>query len=227
MNETLLERDQFGSAADYAYALLREEIVAGRFAPGRRMREVELAARLGISRTPTRLALSRLENEGLVVLRPRIGLVVASLDPEAVLELYETRAAFEGTAAALAARHATARDLETLVRLLDQEAALPDEPATHFRHNRLLHEAIYSATHNRYLIKSLQALYDSMALLGSTTLAVKGRAATAHAEHRQIVEAIVARRPEDAERRARDHVNQALALRTTRLASGGHDSVDS
>ena len=61
----LLDRDQFASAADYAYAALRKEIVEGRFPPGRRMREIELAQLLGISRTPTRQALSRLELEGL------------------------------------------------------------------------------------------------------------------------------------------------------------------
>ena len=63
----LLDRDQFASAADYAYAALRKEIVEGRFPPGRRMREIELAQLLGISRTPTRQALSRLELEGLLV----------------------------------------------------------------------------------------------------------------------------------------------------------------
>lgn len=210
---TTVDRSQYGSAADYAYAALREEIVAGRFAPGRRLTEVELASLLGISRTPTRLALSRLESEGLAVLRPRAGLVVASLEPDAVLELYDLRAVLEGAAAAMAARHAAPRDLEILQRLIDQESELPERPDVRYRHNRLFHEALYEAAHNRFLVKSLQALHNSMALLGRTTLASKGRAALAHAEHRGIVDAIVRREPDEADHLAREHVNRALAVR--------------
>jgi DNA-binding GntR family transcriptional regulator len=217
--QTSIDRDQFSSAADYAYAALRDQIVSGRFAPGRRLTEVELAGLLGISRTPTRLALSRLEAEGLAVLRPRIGLVVASLESEAVFELYELRAALEGTAAAMAARHAGPRDIELLQRLLEEETRLPETPQVRYRHNRVLHDALYEAAHNRFLVKSLQALHDSMALLGRTTFSAKGRAAVAHAEHRRIVEAIARRDPEAAERHAREHVNQALAVRQS-LMSG-------
>ena len=107
------ERTDYGSVADYAYAALRREILEGRFPPGRRMREIELASWLGVSRTPTRQALSRLEHEGLVDMRPRIGLVVATLDAAAMEELYEMRGALEGIASALAARHSSTRDVET------------------------------------------------------------------------------------------------------------------
>ncbi len=70
-DETVLpDRSKFASATDYAYATLRRAIIEGRFAPGRRMREIELAEHLGISRTPTRQALTRLELEGLLNLRP-------------------------------------------------------------------------------------------------------------------------------------------------------------
>ena len=120
MNDEIVlpDRTKFASAAEYAYAALRREIVEGRFAPGRRMREVELAEHLGISRTPTRQALTRLELEGLLDLRPRTGLVVSVLDMDAVEELYEMRAALEGTAAAMAAKHASPKDLAALDRLV-------------------------------------------------------------------------------------------------------------
>lgn len=213
--ESALDRDQFGSAADYAYAFLRQEILAGRFAPGRRMREVELATMLGISRTPTRLALSRLENDGLIALRPRAGLVVSALDTEAMEELYEMRAALEGTAAALAARHASPRDLEVLKQLVEDEKQLPADPDVRLRHNRMFHDALYHAAHNRYLMKSLQALHDSISLLGPTTMAVKGRMERAAIEHQLIVDAIAVRNPDLAEQQARAHVNEALKLRRT------------
>jgi DNA-binding GntR family transcriptional regulator len=219
-------RDRSRSAADYAYAALREEIVEGRFPPGRRMREIELASWLGISRTPTRQALSRLEIEGLVALQPRAGLVVSSLDAAAMEELYEMRGALEGTAAAMAARHASARDVEALVQLVEAEGALPEDPAIRYRHNLAFHGAIYQAAHNRYLMKSLQALNDAIALLGPTTMGVAGRLADAHEEHRRIVAAIAAQDGDKAESEARAHVGRALDLRRRMRDGGAGDPAD-
>jgi DNA-binding GntR family transcriptional regulator len=218
-DEALLwDREKFASAADYAYATLRREIVEGRFAPGRRMREIELAQRLGISRTPTRQALSRLELEGLLALRPRSGLVVSVLDMDAVEELYEMRSALEGTAAAMAARHASPRDLALLAKLLDDETGLGSDPVSLYRHNRQLHEAIHVAAHNRYLEKSLHALQDAIALLGPTTLAAQDRPVIAHGEHATIIQAIVARDPDTADRLARAHILGALDVRRAIIA---------
>ena len=207
------ERADYGSANDYAYAALRQEIMEGRFAPGRRMREIELASWLGVSRTPTRQALSRLELEGLVDMRPRVGLVVSSLDAAAMEELYEMRGALEGIASALAARHSSARDLDTLLLLVESEARLPEDASIRYRHNLAIHQAIYQAAPNRFLMKSLQALHDAISLLGPTTMAVKGRFADAHDEHRRIVAAIEARDAERANAEARAHVGRGLELR--------------
>jgi DNA-binding GntR family transcriptional regulator len=207
------ERERYDSAADYAYAVLRTAIVDGSFPPSRRMREVELAAWLGVSRTPTRQALSRLELEGLLHVKPRIGLVVSSLDDTAMSELYEMRSAMEGAAAAMAARHASARDIATLVELVETEVTLPADPETRSRHNHAFHQAIYGAAHNRFLIKGLQALNDAIALLGPTTMAVEGRPGEAVREHRAIVEAIRGGDAKAAEQATREHVLRALELR--------------
>jgi DNA-binding GntR family transcriptional regulator len=207
------ERTDYGSVTDYAYAALRREIIEGRFPPGRRLREIELASWLGVSRTPTRQALSRLEHEGLVDLRPRIGLVVATLDAAAMEELYEMRGALEGIASGLAARHSSARDVETLLQLVEAEPTLPEDAAVRYQHNLAFHHAIYQAAHNRFLMKSLQALNDAIALLGPTTMGVEGRFADAHDEHRRIVAAIEARNSEKADAEARAHVARGLELR--------------
>ncbi len=209
----LRARGDFISASDYAYATIRQEIVEGRFAPGRRMREIALAGWLGISRTPLRHALSRLEVEGLLTLVGRAGLVVASLDDQAVFELYETREALEGTAAALAARHATESDLAQLERLAEFKSGAVDDPAALYRHNRTFHEAIYAAAHNRFLLKSLQALHDALALLGPTTLTATGRPTQAEHEHAHIVAAIMDRDATRAEAEARAHIRNGFPLR--------------
>jgi DNA-binding GntR family transcriptional regulator len=208
-----LDRGKFGSAADYSYAVLHSEVVAGRFAPGRRMREIELSEWLGVSRTPLRQALSRLEVEGLLVMMPRTGLVVASLDEEATGELYEMREALEGTAASLAARHASPREVATLKDMVATEAKLPRDPAIRAQHNLAFHRAIYAAAHNRFLVKSLHALHDSIALLGPTTFAAPGRPDKAQREHARIADAVAAGDAERAEAEARAHVRNARTIR--------------
>ncbi|MBR0781900.1 GntR family transcriptional regulator [Bradyrhizobium iriomotense] len=207
---TLPDRTKFASAADYAYAALRREIIEGRFAPGRRMREIELAEHLGISRTPTRQALTRLELEGLLNLRPRAGLVVSVLDIDAVEELYEMCAALEGTAAAMAAKNASPKDLAGLAKLVAAGEKLGREPLSFYRHDRDLHAAIQAAAHNRYLEKSLSVLQDSTALLGPTMSAGKGFFAAAQTEHAAIVQAISQRDAKKAESLAQAHVRSAL-----------------
>ena len=207
------DRDSYVSAADYAYGALRREIVEGRFAPGRRMREIELSDWLGISRTPIRQALSRLEVEGLLAIVPRSGLVVSTLDESAISELYEMRLALEGSAAGFAAYHASARDIARLREMLDIEHGLPADGNVLYRHNLAFHQAIYASGHNRFLVKSLHALHDSMSLLGPTTLSQPGRPQEACAEHLRIVDAIERRDAEGAEREARSHIHNALLVR--------------
>jgi DNA-binding GntR family transcriptional regulator len=213
------DRDHYGSAADYAYAKLHWAIVEGHFTPGRRMREIELASWLGISRTPTRHALARLEIEGLLEVRPRTGLVVSSLDETAMEELYEMRAVLEGAAAAMAAHHASAREVAALNQLVEDEALLPADPSVRYRHNLTFHRAIYAAAHNRFLMKSLHALHDAIALLGPTTLGTKGRLPDAAREHRLIVKAIEQKDSIRADKEARGHILKAVELRRRMLRS--------
>jgi DNA-binding FadR family transcriptional regulator len=137
---------------------------------------------------------------------------------DAVEELYEMRAALEGTAASLAAKHASPKDLAALARLIAEGEKLDRDPFKLYRHNRELHDAIQVAAHNRYLEKSLSALQDAIALLGPTTLAEKGRFAVAQAEHAAIVQAIAQREGETAEQLARAHVLSALETRRAILA---------
>jgi DNA-binding GntR family transcriptional regulator len=193
--------------------MIRREILEGRLAPNYRMREVELSARLGISRTPTRHALSRLEMEGLLILRPRVGLVVSALDDDAVAELYEMRSSLEGTAAALAARHASAREIEELLRLSKLEGDLPADPTVRYNHNENFHQAIYRAAHNRFLVRSIPIIHDAIMLLGKTTMTAGDRYKHAADEHARIVAAIAKQDPDAAEIEAKRHIANALAVR--------------
>src|SRR5262249_59008431 len=100
------------SLSESAYLSLRQAIHSGRFRPGDRIREAEIALWLGISRTPVRDALQRLEGDGLVTAAPRRGLVVTQIEPGQVAELYAVREVLEGLAGRLAAQPASAAGVD-------------------------------------------------------------------------------------------------------------------
>ena len=214
----LPDRDQLGESA---YERIREAIRSGDLEPGHRITESDLARWLTMSRTPVREAISRLETEGLLTHVRRQGLTVARLDYQAVMELYEMREVLEGTAARFAAHHAAVAEVETLREMLDLEAELgPSDSKRGAEANRRFHQIIHHAAHNRYLLKTLNALGDSMMLLGSTTLALPGRHATALEEHRLIVEAISARDADGAQQAACGHIRAAQRHRLKLLLAG-------
>lgn len=217
------DRQAYASAAEFAYATLRGEIMEGQLPPGQRLREQELSERLQVSRTPVREALSRLQADGLLVMQPRSGLAVAELDDAGVIELYETREALEATAAQLAARYANPRDIAAMRSILAAEELAPEDPVQLQRHNRAFHATLLAASHNRFLLKSLQVLHDALALLGPTTLARTGRREQAQAEHRRILEAIEKRDSATAEAEMRAHVRHGAEMRQAMRALAARD----
>jgi DNA-binding GntR family transcriptional regulator len=201
------------SRADYVKERIREAIQAGRYLPGERIRETEVAGWLEVSRTPVREALRRLESEGLVTFVSWRGAVVADLDRQQVSELYAMREVLEGAAARLAARHIGDAEIDLLEALLARADACREDPDALAAINRNFHETIYAAAHNRYLMQTLEQLRNALALLRDTTFAVPGRAGTAAAEHRAILEAIRSRDPGAAEAAARAHIAAAQRAR--------------
>lgn len=211
------------SRSEVAYSNLRAAIHSGRFRAGDRMREVEIADMLGISRTPVRDALKRLEADGLLVAAPRRGLVVAELDQQQVTELYAVRDVLEGLAARLAAQHASPAEIAAMQDLLQRQArSHEDDLPALARLNRLFHDIVYRAARNRYLVEVLDSFESSLALLPGTTYIAPGRAASAMKEHAEMVEAIERRDPAGAEALARHHVRSAERIRV-RMISGGID----
>lgn len=193
---------------------LRADIQDGRYGPGDRVTELEVAERLGVSRTPVREALRRLESEGLLVSLPWRGVVVAELDRAQVLELYAMREVLEGTAARFSAQHADDAEIDLMRDLLAHEAKASDDSGLTARINRDLHEIIHTSARNRYLLSTLHALRNALSLLKGTTFAAPGRPAQGLAEHHAIVEAISQRDGDAAETAARLHIANA---RRTRL----------
>lgn len=205
-----------GSQKD-AYLLVIEAIDQGEYRPGDRLVESELAERFGVSRTPIREALQRLETQG-VLARDGRSLVVASLDHDQLGELYVLRAELEGLAARLAAQHAAPEEIRVLWEMIRKDREMVDRPAMLARANKRFHHQIHLASHNRYLIQQLEMVYRSMALLATTSLAAEGRGAQALDEHEEIVRAIEARDGAAADAALRAHISRAFETRLMRDA---------
>ena len=201
------------SRADRVQQELLKSIRSGHYSPGERIREVEVAKAFGVSRTPVREALRRLESDGLLSFESWRGVVVSRLDWQQVSELYAMREVLEGAAAGMAARHIDDAGIEFLGFLLDKAQQSPQDPDRLAKLNLELHQTIYSAARNRYLLQTLGQLENALALLSGTTYAVEGRAETAAAEHRAIVEAIRERDADTAEQAAREHIAAAQRAR--------------
>jgi DNA-binding GntR family transcriptional regulator len=195
-----------------AYGLILDAIDVGIYKPGDRLVESELAERFGVSRTPIREALQRLETQSLLT-RDGRSLIVASLDHNQLAELYVVRTELEGLAARLAARHAAPEEVRVLKEMVEEDRKHLDDPGTLSRANRRFHKQIHLASHNRYLVQQLDLVHRSMALLATTSLAVEGRGEMALAEHAQIVDAIERGDGDAAYQALKDHISKAFETR--------------
>lgn len=208
--------DGSDSLPDFVYAKLRSAIRNQELKPGDRLREVQLAERLGVSRTPVREALKRLEADGLTRVAPPRGFVVTELTHRRVMELYAMREILAGVAARFAAEQASPMEIQTLQELVAQQGTAKDATAA-ARLNDRLREAITSAAHNEFLTRATNSLNDALELLGTTTYSVPGRIESGWKENKKIVEAIARRNGAVAEEAARLHVRNAAKLRVQML----------
>jgi DNA-binding GntR family transcriptional regulator len=195
-----------------AFSLVLEAIDQGEFRPGDRLVESELAERFGVSRTPIREALQRLETQG-VLARDGRSLVVSSLDHNQLGELYVVRAELEGLAARLAAQHAAPEEIRVLWEMIRKDREFTSRPEVLARANKRFHRQIHMASHNRYLIQQLDMVHRSMVLLATTSLAAEGRGTKSLEEHEEIVRAIEARDGEAADLAIRQHISRAFETR--------------
>jgi DNA-binding GntR family transcriptional regulator len=195
-----------------AYSLILEAIDVGVYKPGDRLVESDLADRFGVSRTPIREALQRLETQSLLT-RDGRSLIVSSLDHSQMAELYIVRAELEGLAANLAAKHATSEEVKVLQDMVDSDRKIISDPSYLARSNRRFHKQIHLASHNRFLIKQLDLVHRSMALMATTSLAADGRGAVAVEEHQAIVTAIANGDSTEASEKLRNHISVAFITR--------------
>jgi DNA-binding GntR family transcriptional regulator len=205
-----------------AYRAILAAIREGHYRPGDPLREEEVAMRIGVSRTPVREALGRLQEKGLLEAAPGRGVAVAVLSMQQIFELYAMRQEMEGLVARFAAQHATQAEIANLERLNEQFLKAEGNPKLAAQINRQFHARLYDAARNRYLRQAVEDLQETIALLPETTFVQEGRTGIAYREHQVLIEAIRERDTQKAEAAGIDHIRMALE---TRLAITDHDEA--
>lgn len=205
-----IKLDNYKPLRELVFETLREAIIQGRLRPGERLMEVQLAEEMGVSRTPVREAIRKLELEGFVVMVPRKGAYVAGISIKDIADVFEVRAALEALAAGLAAERITEEELEELERLLVQaQEASARDLQTLVEVDTRFHELIYRASRNQKLIQIITNLADQIQRFRLTSLSRPGRYKDTLEEHKKIVEAISERNVELAQALAREHIENA------------------
>jgi len=199
---------------------LRERILGGEFRAGEQLRQDGLAADYGVSRIPVREALRRLEAEGLVVIEPHKGAVVAGLEPAEIRELFEMRAVLEAELIRLAVPRLTAADVsEATAALRDYEAGLAagqveDWGALNWR----FHGALYRAAGRPRWLETLQDLNARTDRFIRLQLALTGALDRARGEHQAILTLARAGEADDAAALMRRHILEAGEALSAALA---------
>jgi DNA-binding GntR family transcriptional regulator len=206
-----------GPVAERVYLGLKQAIADGGIIAGERLREIELAARYGVSRTPVREALKMLQAEGLVTDVPGRGLSVAKPTPEEIIDAYLMREVLEGLAARLAAERATETDRMRLAVVLRQirTAILAEDTPRAIALSNTFDRVLFQATRSQRLSDMIEAARASQGRLLRLSLQYPGRLAQTVEERAEILQAIQDGSPEAAERATREHLRRA---RETRIA---------
>jgi|TARA_B100001105_G_scaffold183994_1_gene148932 DNA-binding GntR family transcriptional regulator len=198
------------SLAELAYERILTAILDGDFAPGDRLIMDRLAAELGISRTPVRDALRRMEADGLVQPATK-GFVIRSLDAADVRAMYEVREPVEGWAARVAATRAADAGSAMADALVGLENVPVDEPSAAYRANRDFHRAIVLAAGNPVLVDCFDTIWGRGLALLSFAESARHGSTVDYEEHRVLHEAVMSGDPDRAEVEMLAHIRRGAA----------------
>lgn len=215
-----IKLDSYKPLREVVSEALRDAIVSGVLKPGERLMEIQLAEELGVSRTPVREAIRKLELEGFVVMVPRRGTYVSDISLKDINEVYEVRTALDVLAAGLAAERITDEETEELERLLVEiaehiKAGDMDKIVETDEH---FHDVLYKASRNDRLVGIINNLRELLQRFRTVSMSYPGRLTNTLDEHRRLVEAISQRDVEAAQQIAREHMENAESTMLLDLA---------
>jgi DNA-binding GntR family transcriptional regulator len=187
---------------------LKESIVRGEIAAGTKLAETRLAQKLGVSRTPLREAINRLEQDGFVEIIPRRGAYVKKHSLQGILENLELREVLEGLAVRLASRHATPEMIRKMKACFQRfsERNVEGSISSYAHQNIRFHNLIIQASQNQKLIAIIRNLFDQMDMVRLHTIVLPGRARKSLSEHSAIIRYIEKGQAQKAEKNLRVHI---------------------
>lgn len=204
-----IDMNDFLPLRDVVFNTLRKAILTGQLKPGERLMEVHLANQLGVSRTPIREAIRKLELEGLVIMVPRRGAEVARITEKSLRDVLEVRRALDALSVELACERITQPDIGRLCQACREfeRAARDEEVSVIAKADVALHDIIVEATGNKRLQQLVNNLSEQMYRYRFVYIKEESQHDTLIAEHREIYESIAARDKERAARAASLHID--------------------
>jgi DNA-binding GntR family transcriptional regulator len=210
------------SLTEAAYQAIKEQILTNRLKPGEAVPKERLIRELGLSRTPLREAMLRLEKEGFVTVRPRMGTFASQLDLRQIQEMYQVRRALEGLAARLAAGLVERAKLESVENdLLRQRVEGRIDCAALSESGQGLHRLIVESCGNQVLTGMIQSLQDHFRRFRALSLELPEKVLASHREHLAIAAALREGDTARAQRLVEDHFEHAGRSLVESLLEGG------
>ncbi len=219
MEEIKLVSDDYLPLRDVVFRTLREAILKGKIKPGERLMEIQLAKKLGVSRTPVREAIRMLELEGLVTMVPRKGAAVAAISEKSLRDVLEVRRALEELSVMLACERMTWEQFEALRAANNRfaRAAEGDDVTAIAETDEGFHDIIYQSTGNEKLVLLLNQLREQMYRYRVEHIKIKERRSILIKEHQEIIDALRERDAGLAVTVMRKHINNQEIQVTKKL----------
>lgn len=214
-HELKVNMNEYLPLRDVVFNTLRQAILKGELEPGERLMEIQLAERLGVSRTPIREAIRKLELEGLVLMIPRKGAEVAKISEKSLRDVLEVRRSLEELAIELACARMDEEDIRNLEQARDAfcAAVRQGDAMTIAESDEHFHDIIYNGTGNTRLVQILNNLREQMYRYRLEYIKDEDKRQILLVEHDQIFKAIRDRHVAEAKAAAREHIdNQEITV---------------
>lgn len=205
---------EYSPIREEVFAMLRQAILSGKLQPGDRLVERELAEQLGVSRTPVREALRKLELEHLVTHIPRKGVVVSEISKKDVVEIFDIRASLEGLASSLVAEKAIVEDVQKLydmVQDMEEAATAQDVDKLNELHDEF-HKELFAIAESPRLVQMINTMSDYINRFTKAGYSIPGRSSAAMQEHKDLLSAIEAKDADSARTIAEEHIMKSKAV---------------
>ncbi|MFT4005538.1 MAG: GntR family transcriptional regulator [Lacrimispora sp.] len=214
-NDLKVNMNEYLPLRDVVFNTLRQAILKGELAPGERLMEIQLAERLGVSRTPIREAIRKLELEGLVLMIPRKGAEVAKISEKSLRDVLEVRRSLEELAIELACQRMTSEDIDELEKKQEEfQAAIINGKVMEIAEtDEAYHDVIYKGTCNDRLVQMINNLREQMYRYRLEYIKDEDKRQILLLEHENILRALKQRKTEEAKEAMREHIdNQEITV---------------